>query len=138
MIHVLKKIIIGVIAVSFTVAVALFSVANRGPVTLDLWPLPMSREVPLFALILASVGFGILWGGFAAWLSAGAARSRAREANRRAEVTEDHLRHAEDRSARLEADLKELRAREKVSRDLIDAPSGQRLLVPTSNAVDAA
>lgn len=131
--HVVKKIVMWVIAVCFAGFIALFSLANRTSVTLDLWPLNLTQDVALFALMLVCVAFGILWGGFAAWLSAGSARKRAREATRRAEAAELDLRHSEERASRLEQDLKALRAAEKRSGEAFGAPL-QTAQLPKSDA----
>jgi len=137
-INVFKKIVIWLIAVVCAVFIALFSLANRTPVELELWPLPFSQSVPVFAVMLACVAIGIFWGGFAAWLSAGKARKRAREATRRAEATEADLRHAEDRSARLENDLRDLRAQTKNELSSTRAAANAPQLTAPSKSVDAA
>ena len=41
-------------------AVVIFSIANRGPVSLDLWPLALEVEVPLFLVLLLSLFVGFL------------------------------------------------------------------------------
>ncbi len=132
MIHAVKKIVMWVIAAIFAAFIALFSLANRTSVGLDLWPLAITQEVPIFTLILVCLGFGILWGGFAAWLSAGTARRRARAATRRAEAAEADLRHAAERLVRLEQDLKALRASDKASGPIFSGP-GQTALLPKSS-----
>jgi len=132
--HVVKKIVMWLIAVCFAAFIALFSLANRTSVTLDLWPLKLSQELPLFALMLGCVAFGIVWGGFAAWLSAGSARKRARQATRRAEAAEQDLLHAEERASRLEQDLKAARASEATSPDAFGAPAQTSQLPKRINA----
>ncbi len=132
--HVVKKIVMWIVAVSFAAFIALFSLANRTAVELDLWPLALKQDVPVFALMLGCVAFGILWGGFAAWLSAGAARKRARTATRRAEAAEADLHQAEERSIRLEQDLKALRASDTPSNDPFDAPLQTRQLPKSADA----
>ncbi len=136
MFSILKKSLMWVVAVCFGLVLVLFSLANRGPVTIDLWPLPLSQQIPMFMLLLGCLAFGILWGGFAAWLAAGKARKRAREANRRADAAELEIRHLEERSARLEKDLKDMRQKEKQSRDQLDSIDPKRLQL--SSSVDAA
>lgn len=138
MINVFKKIVIWLIAVVCAVLIALFSLANRTPVELDLWPLPLSQSVPVFALVLACLAVGIFWGGFAAWMSASTARKRAREATRRAEAADVDLRLSEERNARLESDLKELRSQAKTDRDVGSAPSDAPQLSAPSKSANAA
>ncbi len=84
----MSKLLSWIVLVPVAVIVVVFSVSNRTPVTLDGWPFPYSIEIPVFAVILASLVVGVLWGGAAAWLSAGKSRRRAREQGRRAEAAE--------------------------------------------------
>ncbi|MEM7614990.1 MAG: lipopolysaccharide assembly protein LapA domain-containing protein [Pseudomonadota bacterium] len=55
-------------------AIIVLALANRGPVTLNLLPegvaniLPLSIEVPLFSVILASILLGLLIGYILEWL----------------------------------------------------------------------
>jgi uncharacterized integral membrane protein len=81
---------------------AIFAIANREPITLDLWPFETSPQLPLFVVLLACVGFGLVVGGLATWLSAAPARRRARQARRRvAELEREavRLRQERDRAA---------------------------------------
>lgn len=83
-----------------------FSVANRGPVAVDAWPLPYSVELPLAAVVLISLFVGVLVGGCAAWASALVKRRqiklRAREAEaalrREADALRARLAQAEARA----------------------------------------
>jgi len=90
--------------------IIVFSLVNRGPVTMDFWPLPMIIDLPLFALVLVVLAIGVLWGGVGAWLAAGRARTRLRDATRRADSAESEIRHLEERNSRLQEELKEVRA----------------------------
>ena len=116
-----------ILAACCALFIATFSLANRSPVEIDIWPLPLKQQVPLFALLLACVGIGILWGGFAAWLSAGTARKKAREATRRADAAELETRHAEERCTQLEQDLRTLKLQEKSNLDQQDTPRALQL-----------
>ena len=68
-----------------------FAVANRTGVTLNLWPLGIKIEAPLFILVLGSLLVGLIVGGVIAWLSGGAARQRGREAMYNAQSAEREL-----------------------------------------------
>jgi len=57
----------------------IFVVQNRHAVEVSLWPFPFVQEAPLFAVIVACILFGFLFGAFSAWLSCGATRTRARD-----------------------------------------------------------
>jgi len=80
-----------IVTVPLMVVLVVFAVVNRQSVTLDLWPLDMSLRLPLFILILGSLFVGLLVGGTAAWLSAGATRRRARLAEHRAAEREREI-----------------------------------------------
>ncbi len=60
------------------VFVTVFAVANRAPVTVDLWPFPFAIETPIFLLVLLCGLVGFLIGTFAAWVAGSKSRSRAR------------------------------------------------------------
>ncbi len=81
------------------IAVAvIFSIANREPVTLDLWPFEKSLQLPLFVILLGCIAFGLVVGGVATWLSAGPARRRARQLRRRvAELEREAARLSQQR-----------------------------------------
>ncbi len=70
MLRTIKLIVLAVIMA----AIVVLALANRGPVTLNLLPegvaniLPLSVEVPLFAVILASILAGLAIGYILEWL----------------------------------------------------------------------
>ena len=66
-----------IILLPVALAVIAFSVVNREPVALDLWPLPYTAETPVFQIVLFSVFVGFVWGGLVAWISAARGRRRA-------------------------------------------------------------
>ncbi len=81
--------------------VVIFAIANREPVSLDLWPFELS--LPLHLVLLACIGIGLLIGSLATWLSAGRMRRRGRRARHRVEELEREvarLRQERDRAAR--------------------------------------
>ena len=77
-----------ILTVPLMIVAVVFAITNRGGTTLNLWPLGITVEAPLFILVLGSALVGLLAGGAIAWLSAGAVRRRAREARHRAEALE--------------------------------------------------
>jgi len=105
----LSKFLSWVISIPLALVIIIFSLVNREAVTVSFWPFPAAMDIPLFALILATLMVGILWGGLAAWLAAGRARKRAREMSRRADTADMEIRHLEDRNARLQRDLETTR-----------------------------
>ena len=69
-----------IVTLPLMLALVVFSLANRGEVSLDLWPFNASTPpMPLFVPLLGALFIGLLIGGTAAWLSAAKVRRRARE-----------------------------------------------------------
>ncbi len=62
-----------------TIVIVIFSIANRQPVTIDLWPFDHSISPPLFLLVLAAILVGFCIGAAVMWISDGRVRNRARE-----------------------------------------------------------
>lgn len=80
-----------ILTVPIMIVAVVFAVTNRSAATLNLWPLGITVEAPLFILVLGSALFGIVVGGVIAWLSAGRQRRRVREAESRAATAEREL-----------------------------------------------
>ena len=96
-----------IILLPVALAAIAFSVANREPVALDLWPLPYTAETPIFLIILLSVFAGFAWGGLVAWVSAMRGRRRAiadrmAGADREVERLKERLREISPPEKRLE------------------------------------
>jgi uncharacterized integral membrane protein len=70
------------IAAPFLLLMVLFALSNPPPVKLGLWPTDFTIEVPLSLAILAAMGIGFFFGALMLWVSAVAARARARRAER--------------------------------------------------------
>jgi len=82
------------LALPFVVAVVLLAVANRAPVMLALDPFAkgapeIGLTVPLYAIVFGAVAFGVLLGGVATWLGAGAKRRSGRTSRREVERLKD-------------------------------------------------
>ena len=77
-----------IITVPVALIVAVFAVANRHPVNLDLWPLAMTVTLPTYLVVLGAGLLGFVAGACVALISSGARRRRrVREArNRTAEL----------------------------------------------------
>ena len=80
-----------VLTIPVLIVIVAFAVANRTPVAFDLWPLEMSAELPLFAVVLGSLFAGLVIGGVTAWLSGAESRRRARRARNRATELEREI-----------------------------------------------
>ena len=82
------KALFWIVAVPLALAAALFAVANRETVAIELWPFAGRVDLPLFAALAVAFYAGFLLGALVAWLSGGKTRSRARAASRRAQALE--------------------------------------------------
>jgi len=71
--------------------VALFTLSNREPVALQLWPFEPALQLPLGIAVLLAAAGGFLLGALIVWLSGLPARSRSRAAQRRAASLEREL-----------------------------------------------
>ena len=103
----LKIILLGLILV----VVVVLAVANRGPVTLHLLPqgldrvMPLSVELPLFVVILASVVVGMVVGYLFEWLREHKHRRRATQKSREAERLNREVARLRKDSGRPEDDV---------------------------------
>ena len=88
---VLKRFLSWLIMLMVGLIVIVFSISNHSVVTLDFWPLPVFQDTPIYVPVLTSGFLGFGFGAIIAWLSAGASRSKARKANRRASGLEKNL-----------------------------------------------
>ena len=79
------------VAAPLMILAVLFAISNRGPVELELIPLPGSVTVPVFILALGVLAVGFFSGGFISWINAGKTRSRARIAERKARDEEREI-----------------------------------------------
>ncbi len=70
-----------IITVPITIVIVVFSIANRQPVTIDLWPFEFDEplRLPLFLLVLGALLVGFCIGAAVMWISDGRVRNRARE-----------------------------------------------------------
>jgi uncharacterized integral membrane protein len=70
------------IAAPFLALMVLFALSNPAPVKLGIWPTDYAIEVPLSLAILAAMGVAFFLGALLLWVSAMAARMRARGAEK--------------------------------------------------------
>jgi uncharacterized integral membrane protein len=103
----IRKIVAAVVLIPLAVIIIGFAVANRQAVTISFDPFNAAHPayaltLPLFAIILLLVIFGVVIGGFAAWLRQGKWRSAARRAE-----AENHEILAENAQLRRRLDMAE-------------------------------
>ena len=96
------------IALPLLLLLVLFTLSNREPVRLGLWPTDYALVLPLSLAIMGGMAVAFLAGGLLVWMSALAQRRRAR--------------HAEQTVRLLESQVQELKAR--LPQPLMTPPSG--------------
>ena len=96
------------IALPLLLLLVLFTLSNRDPVRLGLWPTDYALVLPVSLAIIGSMAVAFLVGGLLVWVSALAQRRRAR--------------HAEQMVRLLESQVQELKARP--PQPLVTPPSG--------------
>lgn len=57
---------------------AAFSIHNRTPASIDLWPLPYYMDMPVYLLVLAGLALGFILGGLKFWITSGIYRQQAK------------------------------------------------------------
>src|SRR5262245_962122 len=87
----LRKLFSMFVVVPLGILLVIFAVANRHSVMVSLDPLgadapALSQPVPLFLLILASLGLGVLVGSFATWRNQARWRRAARQLDSEAQL----------------------------------------------------
>jgi uncharacterized integral membrane protein len=71
--------------------VAAFAVANRTLVRIDLDPLPIAFDLPLYAALMAAILAGLLIGGVSAWAAGGRARREVRRLRKNIKLQESEI-----------------------------------------------
>ena len=79
------------LALPVSLLAAVFAVANRHDLRLQLWPLPWSLDLPVYLAVLVPLVLGMVRGGLAVWLAGHRTRAAARHHRRRAESLERQL-----------------------------------------------
>ncbi len=92
------KFLFWLVAVPALAVAMSFGVSNPQTVSLRLWPLVNSVEMPLYAAIAIALFFGLIVGGLIAWIDSLRPRSEARRLARR-------IRDLETEEARLRGEL---------------------------------
>jgi uncharacterized integral membrane protein len=103
----IRNIITALILLPIMLAIVLFAVGNRAPVTIGFDPLaaepPMfAFAIPLFVLLLVVLIAGVILGGISAWMGQGRWRRRARRLSaelKAARAENAKLRHQLDAAA---------------------------------------
>jgi uncharacterized integral membrane protein len=120
------KFLFWILALPLIVAIVAFATSNRAPVTLDLWPFPVSIGPPAYAAILGAGLIGFLAGAAYAWISAARKRQRTRAQRRRTKFLE-----------RENEDLRKQLAAAEVHRQGAGPGAGQGAAPGAGNAMEA-
>ena len=80
-----------IVTLPVALVVVVFAVANRDGVAINLWPIGLDLNVPLFAVVLGGFLAGFLVGAVIMWLSGAKLRTRTRRLRYRAEELEREL-----------------------------------------------
>jgi len=67
----LAKFFSWILIIPLGAVVVAFTISNRDKVIIDFWPVPISFETPIFAVVLIAVFIGFLLGGLVSFFSAG-------------------------------------------------------------------
>jgi lipopolysaccharide assembly protein A len=115
------KLVVWIVGVPLLLVAVFFAVANRGPVTVSLWPFADPIALPLFAAIVGPLYVGVIIGAIAAWWSGRRARKRARQERRRADALQREAESLKQRLDAHEAAKASTRPGDGASRDLTQA-----------------
>lgn len=96
------RLISWLIMVPLAIVVVVFTIANRSVVSLDLWPMPVAIDVPVFLLGLVGCLVGFLAGAVISWFSGGHRRATNRRLVRQLEAAQRQETVLRDRIAKLE------------------------------------
>ena len=91
------RLISWLIMIPLAVAVVIFTIANRADVGLDLWPMPLIIDVPLFSVGLVAGFVGFFGGALIAWLSGAHRRGLYRKLVRQLEAAKREEKSLRDR-----------------------------------------
>jgi putative membrane protein len=75
----------------FLVLLVLFTLSNRAPLRLGLWPTDYTVELPASLVILGAMAVAFLAGAFLVWISELGRRRRARRAEQAVKLLEEQV-----------------------------------------------
>jgi len=100
----------GLIVLPILAAVVTFSLHNKLPMGLNLWPFGLVIELPIYLALFAAMIVGVVVGGTAAWLGQGRVRSSLRDQAYDGEVARRELKAEREKVVALDRELKTLKA----------------------------
>ena len=108
----MRRILSWLIMIPALVVVVVFALNNKQPMALDLWPLSLLIEMPVYLALLLALGAGALIGGTAAWLGQGRVRAKLRDQAYEGEVARRELAQEREKMTGLQAELDKLSAQQ--------------------------
>ena len=123
----MKRLLWILTALPLLVLLVVFSVNNRGPVSVDLWPLRYEAALPLFLVVLGSLVVGFLLGLFMEWIFEGRHRAELLAERRRSAASERELKKLRDAEARRQAERPGGGQSPTTERPALGAPAGPPL-----------
>ena len=85
------KLVHWLITAPLALVLVVFAVANRDPISLTFWPLPVALTAPTYLIVLLTLLAGFLLGELVAWINGHRWRREARARSRRIESLEREL-----------------------------------------------
>ena len=85
------RVLAWVIAAVTAIVVIAFAVANRGPMSVNVQPLPYRLDIPVWTLAVGALAVGFLTGALVRWLLDHKLRRTARQGRRRTRALEQEL-----------------------------------------------
>lgn len=113
-----------IVFVPLALIVGIFAVENRGPLALEIWPLPGVQEMWASVWILGLLAIGLIIGLAIGWLAGGSVRRRARRAERLNRTLERQL-SARDEEPVAVVQSAPQNGPQKVSGGSLPAPAGR-------------
>ncbi len=73
-----------ILSLPLTIVAVVFALTNQQLALINLWPLGITWDGPVYLIVFLAFLVGFILGGLVAWVSAGKTRSRARHARNQA------------------------------------------------------
>jgi len=85
-----------IISVLILIAALVFSILNRGNVSVDLWPLTRSFEIPLFLIAIVPLIVGYSIGRINGWLRSSSYKKKMKHSSKELEELHEKIKELKD------------------------------------------
>lgn len=106
----MRRFISWLIMIPAAVAVVVFALNNKDPISLNLWPFALVVEQELYLVLTAVLGVGVLLGGVVSWSGGGYARAKLRKQAYEGEVASRQLQAEREENLKLRTEVKALKS----------------------------